>query len=430
MHIYFSGIGGTGIGPLALIAHSAGFEVSGSDTQESGYIEYLKKHGISNITIGQTAKEITRINSDKQIDWFVYSSAIPKTDPNNPELLFVHENNIKHSKRDEFLNEFLKMKYLKMIAIAGTHGKTTTTAMVVWTFKQLGIPISYSVGGKLSFGDMGEYNPDSEYFVYEADEYDRNFLSFAPALSIIPGIAYDHPDIYPTQTDYNQAFLEFIEKSKMTWLWQEDAVKIDVQSSKNVGVLHKSDYEYVATALAGDVNRQNAALVAQAIFSLDESQSIEHLSEILDEFPGVARRFEKIFNHLYSDYAHTPEKIEGALQLAGEVASGLENVVIIYEGLHNTRQHFILKQLTELFQGIKKLYVVPSYLARENESLEMLTPEKLCTLMSKPDERIPSGLDETLKYAIDEHIKTGDLVLCLTAGGGGSLDEWLRKQSF
>ena len=182
MHIYFSGIGGTGIGPLALLAHQAGFLVSGSDKQNSDYVEYLRKQGINRISIGQTTDNILGVHSNHPIDWFVYSSALAKEDPNHPELAFVQEKQIKNSKRDGFLNYFLQEKQLKLLAVAGTHGKTTTTAMAIWLFKQLGIPVSYSVGAKMSFGEMGEYAPQSEYFIYECDEYDRNFLSQSQAI--------------------------------------------------------------------------------------------------------------------------------------------------------------------------------------------------------------------------------------------------------
>ena len=149
---------------------------------------------------------------------------------------------------------------------------------------------------------------------------------------------------------------------------------------------------------------------------------------ILDRFPGVSRRFEQVAPGLYSDYAHTPEKIRGALQLGHEVAS--ENLVVAYEGLHNTRQHFIQNELVHLFDGVKHLYIVPSYLAREDESLELLTPEKLCCLLSTDAQNTaePATLDDHLKQRLETHLDSGDTVLCLTAGGGGSLDEWLRRE--
>jgi UDP-N-acetylmuramate--alanine ligase len=418
MHIFFSGIGGTGIGPLALIAKQAGFEVSGSDKQNSSYIEYLKSKGIEDVCIGQTAAEINDIHSIKPIDWFVYSSALPKENPNHPELLFVQDNKIKSTKRDEFIVELLEKTNQKMIAIAGTHGKTTATAMAIWMFKQLGLPISYSVGAKLSFGEMGEFNEKSEFFVYEADEYDRNFLSFHPEVAIIPGIAYDHPDIYPTEAEYIDAFKQFASQSEMIFAHPEDCKKIGIETT----LLNTELAEY---SLLGKVNRENAQLVVEALQSLSNIPH-ERLIEIINDFPGVSRRFELIAEGVYSDYAHTPEKIRGALQMAREVAG--DNVIVVYEGLHNTRQHFIMHELADLFDGVKKLYVVPSYLAREDDSLEMLTPEKLCQIIQKPEVREPAELNDSLKNKIEEHIKNNDLVICLTAGGGESLDEWLRTE--
>ncbi|MDO8266157.1 MAG: Mur ligase domain-containing protein, partial [Candidatus Saccharibacteria bacterium] len=155
MHLYFSGIGGTGIGPLALIAKQAGFKVSGSDKQNSDYIEYLKKHGIKDIKIGQTCAELETLHINNPVDWLIYSSSLVKENQNHPELTTASKLEIKTSKRDEFINFLLDKTNQKMIAIAGTHGKTTTTAMTIWVFKQLNIPVSYSVGAKLSFGDMG-----------------------------------------------------------------------------------------------------------------------------------------------------------------------------------------------------------------------------------------------------------------------------------
>src|SRR5450631_4348908 len=130
MHIYFSGIGGAGIGPRALVARQAGYEVSGSDKQASSYIEYLKKHGIDNIVIGQSEANIARIHRQKPVDWFVYSSAVAIENPDAAELAFCREQDIKVSKRDELINLILQEKKLQLIAVAGTHGKTTTTAMV------------------------------------------------------------------------------------------------------------------------------------------------------------------------------------------------------------------------------------------------------------------------------------------------------------
>lgn len=422
MHIFFSGIGGTGIGPLALIAKQAGYDVSGSDQQSSSYTDYLSKHGISDIHIGQTVEQIQKVHEKHPIDWIVHSSAV-KGD--HPELNFAKNNHIKISKRDELLNKIIEDKQLKLIAIAGTHGKTTTTAMVVWLFKQLGEPISYSVGAKISFGEMGEFDEKSKYFVYEADEYDRNFLTFKPHLSLITGIDWDHPDIYPTKDEYNSAFRQFLDQSNYAYLWKEDASKLGIdESSAKLGIINKADYSQFS--LPGKVNREDAALAAKGVLKVLDKTDISILASIANKFPGVSRRFEKIAKNIYSDYAHTPDKIRGALQLANEVNP--DNVIVVYEGLHNTRQHFIKKELGDLFNGVKKLYIVPSYRAREDESLEDLTPEKLKSLMNEPQDIVTSELNQGLHKKIQTHAEANDLVLCFSAGGGNSLDEWLRKE--
>ncbi len=422
MHVFFCGIGGAGLGPLALIAKQAGFEVSGSDKQNSKYIDYLKSQGITSIHIGQDKHSIEQIHSMNNIDWFVYSSAISKENSKHPELVFAKKKNIISTKRDEFLNKLIQIKNQKMVAVAGTHGKTTTTAMVVWLFKNLGIDVSYSVGAMLGFGNMGEFNPNSTYFVYEADEYDHNFLSFNPELSVISGIDYDHPDIYPTREEYYTAFVKFLNQSRKSIIWYEDAEKIGQTSGiNNVVLASNTDLNHIK--LMGKVNRADAHAAMVALEKLGLANYNE-MVDIINNFPGISRRFEEIVPNLYSDYAHTPEKILGALQLAHEVAGF--NVVVVYEGLHNTRQHFIKDSLENIFAGVKKLYVVPSYLAREDKNLEMLTPEKLCELIKKPALKQPAKLDSDLKQAITDHTASGDMVLCFSAGGGGSLDEWLR----
>ncbi len=428
MYIFFSGIGGAGIGPLALIAKQAGFDVSGSDLVDSSYIEYLRSKGISDITIGQTTEQIAKIHAAKPIDWFVYSSALPRTDPNHAELEFCRQNGIKTSKRDEFLNQLIEDKSLKLIAIAGTHGKTTTTAMAVWLFKQLGLPVSYSVGAKLSFGEMGNFDTESKYFIYEADEYDHNFLAFRPYLSLISGLDWDHPDIYPTLQEYNDAFKQFLGQSRQTFLWQEDKDKLGLESSEALKSLGQNDPQIDhELKLVGHVNRLDAWLVANALQEVI-GRPLPELIQTLNSFPGLSRRFEQIAPNLYSDYAHTPPKIRGALQLANEVAG--DNVVVVYEGLHNTRQHFIKDELATLFDKVKMLYIVPSYLARENKDLELLTPTKLLNMLSNSTKAHaqPFELTLELKNAIKSHLDSGDLVLAFSAGGSGSLDEWLRKE--
>jgi UDP-N-acetylmuramate--alanine ligase len=428
MHIFFSGIGGAGIGPLALVAKQAGYSVSGSDKQDSQYIAYLRKQGISGITIGQDRDAIAAVHDTEAIDWYVYSSAVAIEQPDAPEFVFCREQNIHMSKRDELLNQILQDKKLSLIAVAGTHGKTTTTAMAVWLLKQLEVPIGYILPAKSSFADMGAYETGAQHFVYECDEFDRNFLSFEPDLSLITGVDWDHPDIYPTREDYYAAFREFLEQSRQTVLWQIDADRLGLENDGARILLDESDPAMnSAITLPGLVNRQDAWLVANAL-QKTTGRSVEELVEILNKFPGVSRRFEQLVPGLYTDYAHTPPKIRGALQLAHEVAG--DDVVVVYEGLHNTRQHFIQDELRNLFDNVKHLYIVPSYLAREDTSLKLLTPDDLKLLLSAEAQTVTdaAALDDGLRQTIIRHLEAGDTVICISAGGGHSLDEWLREQ--
>lgn len=430
MHIFFSGIGGAGIGPLALIAKQAGYSVSGSDKQDSSYIQYLRKHGINDIHIGQEKAKIAAVHDRSPIDWFVYSSAIAKEQADAPELAFVRDQNIKHSKRDELLNQIISDKKLKLIAFAGTHGKSTTTAMAVWLFKQLGLPVSYSVGAKLSYGDMGQYEGGSEYFIYECDEFDRNFLAFEPYLSAITGVSWDHHEIFPTREEYQQAFKDFIGQSKRTICWQEDYDYLDLRSTSKIEVLD-SDHPHIQDIkLSGLYNRLDGWLAIQAVHEATKTP-VKKLIEHMNNFPGLSRRMEQIIPNLYSDYAHTPEKIRGAMSVALEMCEQTkptQKLVVVYEGLTNRRQHFMINDYKDCFDGAEHVYWIPSYMAREDPDQRVIPPSELITHLNDPGIATPLERDTKLKTVIQKHLDAGDMVVGMAGGGGNSLDDWLRDE--
>jgi UDP-N-acetylmuramate--alanine ligase len=430
MHIYFSGIGGAGMAPLAVLAKDAGYDISGSDIKETQYFEYLKSKGITDITVGQTDGQISNTHIEKPIDWFVYSSAL-NTVKNHPELEFCKRAGIRTSKRDELLNQIIKDKNLKLVAVAGTHGKTTTTAMSIWALKQLGVKVSYLVGATLSFGDMGAYEPGSEYFVYECDEFDRNFLAFNPFFSIISGVGYDHHEIYPTKEDYNQAFRQFLDQSQRGLLWQDDVKRLGLDEANEKYTIEDEDNPAIGNIqLAGLYNRRDAWLVIKAVSQLTGA-TVEEVSKVMDDFPGVSRRFERIIPNLYTDDAHTPEKIIGAMSVAKETAARHnQKIIVIYEPLTNRRMHYLGAQHHSVFEGADGIYWLPSYLAREDPKLPILTPEELIKHLSPDLQKIaqPAAKNEALKDVIKNHLNAGDLVVAMAGGGGASLDEWLRKE--
>lgn len=423
MHIYFSGIGGTGIGPLALIAHQAGFLVSGSDKQTSTYTNYLNSKGI-NLHIGQDDdKNISQVHHNKPIDWFVYSSALPLENKNHPELKFINKNGIKHSKRDEFLAYFLKETGLQMLAAAGTHGKTTTTAMLIWVMNQLSVPISYSLGAKTSFCEMGHYEPTSKLFIYECDEFDKNFLSFYPEIAVISSLSWDHHEIYNTEAEYFKAFEQFISQANKTIIFEEDFHKLALKINENHTVISTQDKLLSEIKLAGLHNRKNARLVIELVAQAT-SKDKRQIIEIVNNFPGVSRRFEKLANNIYTDYAHTPEEIEATLQLASELG---QPIVSVYEPLTNRRQHFMKEQYKNSFKMANKIYWLPSYLAREDPSQTMLTPNDLIGYLNNRSVAQVAEKNNQLWQEITQLADDGYVVILLAGGGGGSLDEWARN---
>ncbi|USN96696.1 MAG: hypothetical protein H6797_00635 [Candidatus Nomurabacteria bacterium] len=411
MNIYFCGIGGVGLGPLAEIALDAGYQVKGSDQAESLMSTHLHERGVM-INYKQDGSFLREAHAIQPITWLVYSSGIPDS---NPELMAARELGIKITKRDQLLSYIIKDKDLKLIAVAGTHGKTTTTAMAVWTFKHLNIPVSYSVGTTLSFGPSGHYEPGSQYFIYECDEFDRNFLHFRPYLSLITSLDYDHPDTYPTSESYRAAFQEFVVQSDFTILWQDDAKKLG--QPQNTWAL--SDSNIANVTLAGKHNRQNASLVVKAIERLGIDGDA---TGALNNFPGTDRRFEQILPNLYSDYGHHPTEIKATIQMARELN---DDVVLVYQPHQNMRQYSLVDQYTDCFEGTSEVYWLPTYLTREDKDQPVLTPAELAVNVTNRHALHQAELNDNLWWYIQELRDRGALVLCM---GAGSIDEWLREK--
>ena len=416
MNIYFSGIGGVGIGPLAEIALDAGYKVIGSDIEETLTTKEMRSRGIE-VNIGQDGSFLQACHSNNPIDWFVYTAALRE---DHPELVLARQLGIRTAKRDELLSFIISDKKLKLIAIAGTHGKTTTTGMMVWAMQQLNIPASYSVGTTLSFGPSGKFDPASEYFIYECDEFDRNFLNFKPYLSIITSVDFDHPDTYPTENDYLNAFVQFTSQSDQVICWSDQHGELFTDSTK-IKILQPSEANN-NLKLAGKYNRRNATLVQVALKILGQNSPTD---EILSNFPGVNRRFEKLANNLYSDYGHHPVEIAATLQLANELSN---KIVLIYQPHQNTRQHAIKDQYTNQFELASEIYWLPTYLSpgsRENKSLPILKPEDLIQNITNKDKIKISDLNDELWATIDQSLKDDKLVICM---GAGNIDSWLREK--
>lgn len=417
MNIYFSGPGGVGIGPLAEMAMDAGYDVIGSDIEAGLMTKELQARGMK-INIGpQDGKFLQACHDKKPIDWFVYTAALRD---DHPELLLAKKLGIRVSKRDGFLNHIITDKKLKLVAIAGTHGKTTTTGMMVWTMQQLGIPISYFIGSTITFGPTGKYDPASKYLVIECDEFNKNFLNFNPHLALITAVDHDHFDTYPTEKEYLDAFSEFISRSEHVIGWSDQHGEL-LESALQAQILHPEDVNN-SLKIAGERNRRNATLAQVGLRWLGYTEDTD---KIISTFPGTNRRFERLADNLYSDYAHHPAEIEATLQLAHEIS---DNIVLVYQPHQNVRQHEIRGKYTDEFEKAEEIYWLPTYEPagnREDSNLPILTPDDLVVNITNKKDVHVAEFGDKLWEIIQQRRAAGKLVICM---GAGSIDGWVRSK--
>jgi UDP-N-acetylmuramate--alanine ligase len=416
MHIYFSGLGGVAIGPLALICRDAGYSVSGSDLHESRWTKLIEKEGIP-VALGQDGTHIAKMHATNPIDWLVISAAVPA---DHPEVAFAREHGIKITKRADMINRVIEDKKLKLLAISGTHGKTTTTAMLAWLFMHYEKPVSYSVGSHMSFGPSGAYQPESQYFVYECDEFDRNMLEFHPFTSLITSVDYDHPDVYPTRADYDNAFRQFATQSQHLYAWQADVDRLQLTHS-HLSILREKDPHIAQIQLAGLHNRQNAWQAITAFCALFPDIPLAEVVVQIGNFPGTDRRFEKLAENIYTTYAHHPTEIMADLQLARELN---QDVVAVYQPHQNVRQHEIINEYQNCFEGARRVYWLPTYLSREDPTLPVLSPEELIVHLTDPAVAKVAEMDDTLVQHVRQATARGALVVFM---GAGTIDEWARQ---
>ncbi len=398
------------MGPLALMAKDAGMMVFGSDQAAGAITNELTNAGI-NLCLGEQDGSFLQARAKNEgVDWFVYTSALPE---DHPELVLAKKLKLKISKRDEFISFLIKKLKLKLVAVAGTHGKTTTSAMIVWGAKQLGLPLSYLIGTTLPFAEAGHYEPGSEYFVYEADEYDRNFLAYHPWLAVIPTVTYDHPDIYPTEQEYQDAFRQF-----------------EAQSEQII----RGDEIAAGVTLAGEARRYDATLAIDALARMIPAKrglkrfcsSHKQILNAINSFPGVGRRFEQVSEGYYSDYAHHPEEVVATVEIAREEAErrDLKGVVAVYEPHQNIRQSELAADYANAFDGVTKVYWLPTYLTREDPKRKVLTPSDFITKLDNKKVAEPAELDDKLAAELKKWHNKGYLILLMSAGPA---DLWLRK---
>lgn len=438
-HTHFIGIGGTGLSAIARVLLERGQSVSGSDRQPSPLSERLEALG-ARVHIGHAAEQVNGA------DMVVRSSAVPDS---NPEVQAALAKGIPVLRREEYLSQLLDG--LTTIAVAGSHGKTTTTAMVAWMLSALNQHPGFIAGGEVNNLQTNAAAGRGPLFVIEADEYDYMFWGLAPKLAVVTNMEHDHPDCFPTPQTYLQAFQGFVERvlpngtligclddpgaaglldyarsqGKKTLSYslsdsQADYYAQDIQPVAGAGIAftavkNRTPLAECRLQLPGEHNVRNAlaALIVADQLKLD----LEDASAALGDFRGAGRRFELRGEAggvtVIDDYGHHPTEIKATLA-AARARYPQRRIWAVWQPHTYSRTMQLAAQFGGAFADADQVLVTDVYAAREAE------PDvfSLATVVAqiKAVQVRPSGqLAETGAKLLTE-VQPGDVVIVFSAG--------------
>lgn len=443
-HIHLIGIGGYGLSAIARVLHEMGYQVSGSDRQLSDLAINLKNQGVT-IFEGHAADHI----EGAQI--VVRSSAIPS---DNPEILAAKEKNIPVQKRDQFLGNLIHD--FKGIGIAGTHGKTTTTAMIAWMLYALGKDPSYIIGGVSKNLGNNAHAGSGPYFVIEADEYDHMFLGLHLHTAILTNMEHDHPDCYPTQADYLQAFIQFVQnvpEDGLVLMNADDSGLVELQKffpqnkyftfgfhptanyqARNLTIGKNGGYAFdfftnqgeafnthVELSVPGKHNVLNAcaalALADQLGLNMPEA------AKAIDKFTSTGRRFDILGTvnqiTIIDDYAHHPTEIKATLEGAKSRFPG-QRIWAVWQPHTFSRTQTLFEQFCSAFTDADQVIVTEIFASREKN--DRYSAQTVVEHMHHPDVRFIKTLQDVCTYLL-ENLQPGDVLLVLTAGDADQISK-------
>lgn len=437
-HIHLIGIGGTGISSIARVLLEKGFTVSGSDKTLSPLAMELQKAGVT-IFEGHSPENI------KGADMVVRSSAILD---DNVEVMEANRLNIPVLKRSDFLGSLMEKNI--GIAIAGSHGKTTTSALTAWSLYRLGLDPSYILGGVSKNLGINAHAGSGDHFVIEADEYDRMFLGLNPGAMLITNVEYDHPDCYPTPTEYIQAFKDFIMRLKPNGF-----IVADYESTTSnhlfetlptaalaftYGLNPQADYRavnlkpnqiggftfdvvFTADALPittvslqipGEHNVRNALGVIALHHQL--GTNVHVAAQSLSEFKGTGRRFDVVGEvngiTVVDDYAHHPSKIKATLAAARTRYPG-RRVVAVWQPHTYSRTRTLASDFVRSLENADLVIVSEIYASREK--VENYSSKELVQQMDLRKALFIATIPEITSY-LTRHLLPGDVLIVLSAG--------------
>jgi UDP-N-acetylmuramate--alanine ligase len=348
--VHFVGIGGAGMSGLALVCHGLGAEVSGSDRSDSSYMERLREAGLDP-AVGHDAANLP---DGAEV---VVSTAIGE---DNPELAAARERGLTVLHRGELLAELCAEK--RLIAVAGTHGKTTTTAMLVWALRALGADPAFFVGGEVPGLAEGSAAANAgwgagEWVVAEADESDASFLRLKPEIAVITNIEMDHHARWGSVAELRAAFAAFADGARLAEFDEDSPGPAEL-----------------TLAVPGHHNRLNAraALAAVGLTGLDLGEAATALAG----FPGVRRRLElkgeREGTAIYDDYAHHPTEVRAALSALRELGGG--RLIAVFQPHLYSRTKAFAEEFGAALALADEAVVLDVYPAREEPVGELGRP--------------------------------------------------------
>lgn len=434
--VHIIGIGGAGMSAIALVLKDLGYDVTGSDLKRSRYVEIVESKGIRTF-IGHTPENV--INKDLVI----YSTAIP---PNNPELEKARQLGIKVIHRSEALQLVANKK--KVIAVTGTHGKTTTTSLVAHILRVAGFDAGFIVGGEVNdYGSNAMYGK-GEYFVIEADESDGSFLKIKPHFSIVTNLEPEHLDFFKSEQNLISAALSFIEKTEdLSVICYDDrrlrsitklvkksdkiitygftggdiVIKDFVENQNGIGfsIRTESNREmHFSLSLRGKHNALNA--VAVITLMLHIGVPLEKIQEGLKNFKGVGRRLQLIsFDNgiaIFDDYAHHPTEISAVLHSLR--SGGFNRIIAVFQPHRYSRTYHLLSEFPRAFDASDYVITTEIYPAGE-EPIPGITGKILFEAVAERNKSkklayIPRLID--IPNYIKRIARNGDAVVFLGAG--------------
>ncbi|MBL8094002.1 MAG: UDP-N-acetylmuramate--L-alanine ligase [Anaerolineales bacterium] len=434
---------------IARVLHEMGWVVTGSDQQASRFTESLAAAGVR-VLIGHRAENVGDVEA------VVMSSAIA---PDNVEVLAARERELPVFKRADFLGELMIGR--AGVAIAGTHGKTTTTGLVAHVLQQAGLDPTFIVGGTLIDYDTNAH-AGAGPFVIEADEYDHMFLGLKPTIAIVTNVEHDHPDMYPTLADMQAAFREFVTRlpadglliacaqdrfarelareriaaggrALVYGLHRDDVYRADSIAPNNAG---GSDFlackngetlGLVRLRLPGEHNVLNTLAALAVADELGVAFNV--FRNAVSEFQGAGRRFEVKGEArgvtVVDDYAHHPTEIKATLAAARR-RFGDRPLWAMFQPHTYSRTRTLLAEFADSFTEADHVLVTEIFASREPRD-GTLSGLDLVRRMQHPDVRFVADLDEATDV-LSTSLEPGDVLLTLGAGDGNRVGEEVLRR--